>query len=256
MKSKWIIASLLIVALLAICGASVYAVWVGAQMLQESGVHLKLGVQTTSAKATEEKTVTVSGPAELSVANDFGDVNVVSGPDGKISVTVEKTAWGANEAQAQAALKDLKVNYDQRGNKLKITVQQPVEVNTLQIGSGGGSFQFTIQVPKETAVTVNSSNGNLTLKGTSGQADLQSEFGSLELSDLTGEVFGQTSNGSVTAKNINSDQKVTLSSEFGKITAENVRGSEPRHRRLVGGHRRPRGLAAVLDQRPALLNQS
>jgi len=226
MKSKWIIASLLIIALLAICGASMYAIWAGVQLAPESGIHLRLEAQTTSAKATEEKTLAVSGPAELTVVNDFGDVSVVGGPDGKIGVVVEKTAWGGNDTEAQAALKDLKIIYDQNGNKLKITVQQPVEVNTLQIGPGGGNFQFTIQVPQDTAVTVNSSNGNLTLSGTSGNADLQSEFGNLELTNLTGEVFGQTSNGSLTAKNLNSEQKVTLSTEFGGITAEKVRGSE------------------------------
>ena len=117
MKNKWIIASILIVALIVICGASLYATWVGVRMAQSSGVHISLGAQNVSAQATEEKTLAVSGPADLDVANDFGDISVQAGADEQISVKAEKTAWGGNEADAQAALKDIKVVYDQTGNK-------------------------------------------------------------------------------------------------------------------------------------------
>jgi DUF4097 and DUF4098 domain-containing protein YvlB len=226
MKSKWIIASILVIALMATCGASLYAVWTGAQMAQESGVHVRLGAKTASAKTTEEKTLTVNTPAHLAVINDFGDVSVVAGGDGQINVKAEKTAWGSNEAEAQAALKGLKIVYDQTGNKLTIRVEQPVEINVLQIGPGSGNVKFTITVPKETAVMVTSANGNLSLSGTTGSADLQTEFGDLSLEDVRGEVSGQSSNGKITAKNILSDKKITLSSEFGRITAGTIQGSE------------------------------
>jgi DUF4097 and DUF4098 domain-containing protein YvlB len=226
MKSKWIIASVLIVALIALCGASLYAVWAGVQMVQDSGVRFHLNANTTSAKATETKSLTVSGPADLTVVNDFGEVNLASGADEQISVKAEKTAWGNNDAEAQAALKDLKIIYDQTGNQIKITVQQPVEVNTLNVGPGGGSVKFTITVPKATAVTVNSSNGDIALAGTTGRANLQTEFGALTLTNLTGEVTGKSNNGSLTAKQIHAEGAVTLSSEFGSLTIEDVQGSD------------------------------
>jgi DUF4097 and DUF4098 domain-containing protein YvlB len=226
MKNKWIVASVLIVALIALCGASLYAVWQGVRMAQDSGVRFRLGAQNVSAQATEEKTLKVSGPAALTVVNDFGDISVEAGGDGQISVKAEKTAWGANDAEAQASLKDLKVVYEQDGNRLKISIQQPVEVNTLSVEQRGGSVKFTIVVPKESAVTLGSNNGDLTLRGTSGTNDLQTDFGALILTDVSGDTNGKSNNGTVTVKNLTAQGKVTLSSEFGNITVDTLQGSD------------------------------
>lgn len=226
MKNKWIVASILIVALIMLCGASLYATWAGMRMVQNSGMRIHLGANTTSAKATEEKTLAVSEPADLTVINDFGDISVQAEAEGKISITVEKTAWGSNDAEAQAALKDLKIVYDQTGNQIKISIQQPVEVNTLNIDRNGGSVKFTITVPQKTAVTLNSSNGDLALSGTTGAASLQTEFGSINLANVSGEILGKSSNGTITATKIDSDGKVALSSEFGSITVDTVQGSD------------------------------
>ena len=226
MKNKWIIASILIVALIALCGASLYAAWVGVRMAQDSGVRFELLPNTVSAKATEQKTISVSSPASLSVISDLGDVSVKSGPDGQISVTAEKTAWGNNGADAQAALKDLKVIYDQTGSNLAISVQQPVEVNALHLGSDGGSVKFTVVVPSQTAVTLKSSAGDLSLSGTNGIADLRTEFGVLNLTDVSGEIFARSSNGTLKIQNIGDGHKIELSSEFGNITADTVQGSD------------------------------
>jgi DUF4097 and DUF4098 domain-containing protein YvlB len=226
MKNKWIVASVLIVALIALCGASLYAVWQGVRMAQDSGVHFRLGAQNVSAQATEEKSVKVSSPAALTVVNDFGDISVEAGADGQISVKAEKTAWGANDAEAQAALKDLKVVYEQDGNNLKITIQQPVEVNTLSVEQRGGSVKFTIIVPKDSAVTLDSANGDLSLRGTSGVNDLQTDFGALTLTDVFGDTKGRSNNGIITVKNLTAQGKVALSSEFGDMNINMLQGSD------------------------------
>jgi len=226
MKSKWLIASLLIVALIGICAASLFAAWQGLRMTQESGVRFRLGAQTVSAQATEEKTLSVSGPAELTVINDFGDLSVEAGADGKISVKAEKTAWGGDEAEAQETLKDLKVVYEQEGDQVKISVQQPVEVNTLSVDQRSGSVKFTIIVPKDCAVSLDSANGDLSLRGTSGKNDLQTDFGALTLADVSGETQGRSSNGTITVKNLVTKGKVMLSSEFGNLTIDTLQGSE------------------------------
>jgi DUF4097 and DUF4098 domain-containing protein YvlB len=221
MKSKWIIASTLIVALIVLCGASLFAVWTGVSLAQKSGLRIHLETDTVSAQATETKSLSVSGPADLTVQNDFGDISVLSGPDGQVSIRAEKIAWGSSTADAQAALKDVKVVYDQSGNVIKISVNYPVDVNTLHlnIDHTPASIKFTITVPKASSVSLTSSASDLSLEGTSGTASLKTDFGAINLSDVSAEIFAKSNNGAVTAKNIGAaGHKLTLSSEFGDIT--------------------------------------
>ena len=200
MKSKWIIASILIVALLGICAASIFAIWQGVQMAQSSNIRFDLGsANAVEAKATEEKALTVNGPAELKVENDFGFVTVLPGADGKVTLKAEKTAWGGSDADAQEALKGIEVMTEQNGDKIRVYIKRAVEVNVIHIGPSGGKVNFTITVPVETSVDLMSENGDLNLAGTQGAAILNTSFGDVDVKDLVGGLTVTTSNGGISA---------------------------------------------------------
>jgi hypothetical protein len=229
MRNKRIVASILIVALIVVCGASLFATWQGIQMAQGKGIHFNgswMEADTASAQATETKTVNVQEPINLSAVTDHGSITVVAGKDGQVIVKAEKTAFGNSDADAQAALKGLKVVIEQEGKTIKVWVDQSVEVSPLHIGPVGGTVNFTITVPVKTAVILNSRQGNLSLSGTSANAQLKTDSGSLDITDVTGEVVGQSNNGEITAQNIGAVEMIELSSEFGSVTAENVKGSD------------------------------
>ncbi len=229
MRNKWIVASVLIVALIVVCAASLFATWQGVLLAQQNGVRFTgsgFGVDQVSAQATEEKTVSVTQPINLSAVTDHGSITVLAGKDGQVTVKAEKTAYGNSDADAQAALKGLKVVVAQDGKNLKVSVDQSIEVSPLHIGPVGGTVNFTITVPADTAVTLNSRQGDLTLSSTSGNADLETTFGSLNIADVTGDVSATSDNGSITAKNIGAGGKITLSSNFGDFVVENAKGSD------------------------------
>ncbi len=227
MKNKWLIASVLIVALIGLCGASLFAVWQGVRVAQDSGLRFKnFGVYTASANAIEEKGLVVSGTAHLNVQNDRGNIIVQTGDDGQVHVKAEKTAWGNSDDDAQAALKDLKVITVQDGSNISISVEQPAEVNLLRVDSGRGAVKFTISVPKATVITLHSSNGDVSLEGTTGDADAQSDFGDVTITNVSGKILGKSSNGKVTARELVSEKEITLSSDFGAIKLEDASGSD------------------------------
>jgi DUF4097 and DUF4098 domain-containing protein YvlB len=174
----------------------------------------------------EEKTLTVSGPVSLTLTNDFGDVSVTGGADGQVKVIAEKTAWGYDDAEAQKELEELKVLIEQNGNNISISIQHPDQMNVLNLRPDIWSVKFTITVPEETAVTLDSSNGDLMLSATTGSADLQTDFGSIEVSNASGAVGARTNNGNVTARDITSEEDVTLTSEFGNIIAQEISGAD------------------------------
>lgn len=226
MKNKWIVASTLIVILVALCGVGLYATWQGVKMISDSGIRFRgLNGDHTLAKATEEKSLEVSGPVSLNVENDFGNVNVKVGSDTQVNIKAEKTAWGGNDAEAQAALKDLKVVIEQDGNTIHVSVQQPTEV-VIHANPGSDNVKLTITVPKQTAASLHSSVGNATLDGTTGNADVRSDFGEVVVTNITGLVQAKSSNGTVTGQGITADGALTFSSDFGSVTLKQISGSD------------------------------
>jgi DUF4097 and DUF4098 domain-containing protein YvlB len=222
MRNKWIIVSILIVVLLLLCGASLFAVWQGFRMAQTGGFSLSVQRNQVKVEGMEEKTLQVNGPVNLTLNNDYGDVSVTSGTDGQVYIKAEKTGWGPNEAQAQKALDSLEINIEQNGNNIQISAQLPEPDNVLTIGPIGGGVKFTITVPKETA----SLNSDTTTPGTQGKIDLHTAFGDINVLDVSGAVAVKTNNGNVTAGNIVSDASVSLTSDFGDITAREISGTD------------------------------
>jgi DUF4097 and DUF4098 domain-containing protein YvlB len=222
MNRKWIIASILIVVLIALCGASLYVVWQGARMMETSGIDISFRNNSVKAEAVEEKTLTVSGPVSLTLNNDFGDVSVTAGADGQVKVIAEKVAWGSSDAEAQKELEELKVLIEQNGNNINISLQHPDQMHVLNLRPDIWSVKFTITVPEETAATLDSFNGDLVLSGTTGNADLQTDFGSIQVSGVSGAVTVKTNNGNVTVTDITSDADVSLTSDFGNVTAKGI----------------------------------
>jgi DUF4097 and DUF4098 domain-containing protein YvlB len=222
MRNKWIIVSILIVVLLLLCGASLFAIWQGFRVAKAGGFSLNIQNNQVKVEDIEEKTLQVSGPVNLTLNNDYGDVSVTSGSDGQVYIKAEKTGWGPNEAQAQKALDSLEVNIEQNGNNIQISARLPEPDNVLTIGPIGGGVKFTITVPKESA----SLNSNTTQTGTQGKIDLQTAFGDINVSDVSGAVTVKTNNGNVTAGNIVSDASVSLASDFGNITTQGISGTD------------------------------
>jgi DUF4097 and DUF4098 domain-containing protein YvlB len=219
MKHKRTIASILIVALVIVCAASLFAVWQGAQIFRASGVRFALGPNTLSATATEEKTLSVSGTPQLTVTNDLGDVIVKGGGlEGQVSISAEKTAWAENQTQAEAALEDIRVIIEQTGDDIEVSVQQPAVVKVFGAEKAPGRVNFVIVVPQETSVSLRSMNGDLGLNGITGDASLATEFGGIGVANLRGRLEANTINGDITAQGINSAPEITLTSEFGGAT--------------------------------------
>lgn len=225
MRHKWLIASILIVALIGVCGASLFATWQGIRMTRGSMRFVGLDSNSVSVQETREKNLTVDGPVNLSVKTFQGNITVKTGKPGQIAVKSEITAWGANKEDAQAALKDTKVVIEQNAKDIQISVDQAVVVDALHIGPRGGRVNFTLTVPPDIAVTLDSAQGDLSLSGISGNANLDTQFGNLSVTDVTGDVSASSGSGKITARNIESTGTVKLSSEFGGTTAvENIRG--------------------------------
>ena len=225
---KNIVAGILILALICICVASVFALSQGWQMIENSGVRIRLFEnRSISAKATEEKTLQTEGPISLTVTNDFGFVTVKAVEGSAVHITAEKTAWGGSQEDAEAALAEMKVTIEQKGDKITVSMFQPAEMQAFSIGPGSGSVNFTIEVPLETSVDLSAISGDVSLDGTTGEAKLRSSFGSVTVKNVTGPLNAESNSGGIEAENLNAGaDAVSLHSEFGEIDARGLKGGQ------------------------------
>jgi len=89
--------------------------------------------------------------------------------------------------------------------------------------TGNLDIQYTIKVPREYSLNVNTSGGDITVKAVKGRIEGETSGGNLKLTDLEGSVSLGTSGGEIQAQNISGDLKAETSG--GNIRISNVRGS-------------------------------
>jgi len=94
-----------------------------------------------------------------------------------------------------------------------------------------GQVAFTITVPEETSVEIDTNSGDITLTGIEGEANLTTRFGSVEISDVQGgPLTVNTGSGRIQASNIQTGSlDITLETDFGELNLENAAGGQAFH---------------------------
>lgn len=138
----------------------------------------------------------------LLVNTDNGGVSVVkaSGSD-HVAITAKLHSQDKERLEAARVVAEREA-----GGALRVAVEWP---GGLRWNNEGCAFE--IALPDATGVTVETSNGVITLEGLSGEARLRSSNGSLSVTDHDGPVFGETSNGTILLKNVSGAANVESS---------------------------------------------
>ena len=213
---------LLVCALCALTGYSTYT-WLNRQ---PGGIRLWNNAPI-SAQVQESQILEVSGSTTLELHSDAGSITVTATETDHIEVDMTRTAWAATEEDARLAAENLPVNITQNGNRISIDFEQPDEI-TLVGGRGGmNSVDFTIQVPVDTAVILETSFGDISLNGTTGTAELSGSFGDLTVSQVTGALTMHSSQSALTVRDVNAGlEPVTLDTSFGDIRVNGLTGED------------------------------
>jgi DUF4097 and DUF4098 domain-containing protein YvlB len=220
MKYKRLIAGSLMLGMLVLFAAIMSVLWASVSQAREMDFHWGIFHKgSVSVEADEEKRLAVHEPVTLVVKNAMGDITIAKGTEGEISIDAHKTAWGANQAEAEAALARLQVEITQENSVIAVQVESQ-EVSLFNAGEDN-SVEFTITVPVETAVTAHTDFGKVALSGVSGNADLRSNYGDIIATDRNGGLIAHTASGHITARNIQGDEMtLDLRSDYGDISLE------------------------------------
>ncbi|MBN2145825.1 MAG: DUF4097 family beta strand repeat protein [Anaerolineales bacterium] len=220
---KVLLVVVIIVILLALCAGIVLAGYAGIRALALGSP----GVRSIQAEADEEQRLEVSEPVVLDVESDFGKIQLQAGEEGEIVILAHKVGFGATQESAQEAVDNMEVVVTQTAGRVTVRVERPDTVSNWRLVQGGGSVDFSITLPANTNVVASTSSGDVALTGTSGGADLHSDFGDVTLIDVSGTVTASTQSGQVKAQGVQAgEEAIDLSSEFGDVSLETSSAGE------------------------------
>ena len=165
---------------------------------------------------TRDDSFTVGGSVRLVVDSENGSIEVVAGSDN--DVHVQATLRGADRIEYEAM---------QDGDTITVTARRTRRV---LFGFGSGA-DFVVTVPANAEVDLETSNGRIELRGTTGAGSLRTSNGRIVLEDVVGDFVGATSNGSITIDSMEgsarihtSNGRVDLREVIGEVDVETSNG--------------------------------
>jgi hypothetical protein len=175
-----------------------------------------------AAKATEasfERTLKVTGQANLSVATGAGSIHVTEGAGNQIHILGRVTTnnfWGGNEATEHIRQIVDNPPIEQSGNIIHIGRQKSDALRNI-------SISYEIQTPPGTFLDASTGSGSLTIEGSFVNPRLSTGSGSIYAHGVTGNFSLETGSGKIESDFIGAgDGKVETGS--GSIRLHNVQG--------------------------------
>jgi Putative adhesin len=163
-----------------------------------------------------ERSLPVSGPIRLELANASGDVTVTGSADGKVHVLGEVHSSGMGFANPQKRLDEVLSNppVEQKGDTIRIGK----ELSSLH----NVSITYTIEVPRDTEVSTTLASGAQTMSNIRGPVKANAASGSIRVEHISRGAQLTTLSGSINADDIGEDLRA--SSASGSVTASNIKG--------------------------------
>jgi putative adhesin len=186
---------------------------------------LSLGAATPARAATEghfDRTLSVSGPADLEVETGAGSIQVRAGGSGKVEIhgTIRASNnWRPSDRDAEEKVRYLESHppIEQDGNHVRIGRIDDHEL------ARNLSISYELVVPAETKLRAESGSGSQTIEGIAGPLEAGSGSGGLRISGIGQEVHARTGSGSIELRAIRAGVRASTGS--GSIQALGVAGS-------------------------------
>ena len=200
--------------------AGIGAVLFFATNLIPTSVSFENGPRVT-ASAEETKTLEVDGPVSLKVVDDAGDVTVTGADVEEVSISITKTGYGRNQAQADQVLNTIEYKIEQRDNSITLTFDYPKSNTNIN-----QNVDFVVTVPFETSVNVDAAFGGLNVSDIQGDVELDNEFGDITVEKVDGALKVNTNSGNLDLTSIKAGSNdVEIYSGFGAASLDQVSGA-------------------------------
>jgi len=162
----------------------------------------------TSALAAEirnvgERTFPFAPGGRVLIESQNGRIVVEAWDKPTIRVQITRTVRAGDEARAKELMKGLRADVEVRPNQLRIQSRYPKVRENLGIwdilGGRVAALQvhYYLQVPRNTSLSLETSNGEVRIRGTSGDVEAVTVNGDVEVAGVGGALELQTTNGEI-----------------------------------------------------------
>lgn len=138
----------------------------------------------------EEKTFTVSGAPTIALSTFDGSIEVRGWDRDEVVVEVEKV--GPDQATAER----IQVMATRSGSAITIDVRKPSPLKTTGLRRAP-SANLVVSVPLESAIVARSGDGSISIRRVTGALDLDTEDGSVRITEVSGALIARTGDGDV-----------------------------------------------------------
>ena len=182
------------------------------------------------ARAVTERVFPLKPGGELAIESQNGRITVEAWNRPEARVQITRIVRANDEKRARELLKDVQADVSVGPDRISIKSRYPKRNETVGIWDVLGqrvtsmNIHYYVQVPVATDLVLETSNGDLQIKGTSGDLDGQTVNGGIEVRSVSGPVEVSTTNGNI-----------RLASVSGATHAETTNGEVAAELTQVGG---------------------
>ena len=226
-----LIITLLIAALLLVCtGIGAVAFFAIDRGIPANLPFMNQSLSTATVEESETLKLDADEPVTFKVVDDAGSVTVVGADVDSVQLEVVKTAYATTQARAEEEVKNIKYDIDQVGNSITLTYNLPAVMTNMPgiavISPNIDTVDFTITVPNETSVNIDTNFGEVSVANIIGEAVILNDFGQVTVENVEGGLSVSNNSGTVTATSVKAGSKdIELDSDFGDITLRNASGN-------------------------------
>ena len=180
----------------------------------------------TTLKETFKKQIKCEGRPTLEVKNSNGGIELSSWDKDEIEIIAYIRVEG-EKSKAQKMLDRIEIEIDQNGDDINVETLVP---KGIQGGNGffswifgdnhsSYSVDYEINVPKESDLNLNTSNGKVSVENISGKVRMHSTNGKIEAREINGLLRCETTNGKINAEfeEVTSDEEMIFRTTNGSI---------------------------------------
>jgi len=154
----------------------------------------------------------------LAVSTASGSIGVTGQEVDRVQVVATICARAATEEEAQELAEQVSIRFEQSGNKTEIKADRPRQRKRQSI-----SIRYRIVAPRQTHIQCSSASGSLNLTDLIGNIDAHAASGSVDAAHIQGSVHLRSASGSVRCEQVR-DGDIQLSSASGSIRLSDASG--------------------------------
>jgi DUF4097 and DUF4098 domain-containing protein YvlB len=137
-----------------------------------------------------EQTLAFHPGGQFSIENVNGSITVETWNEGTVRIEAEK------EADTERLLQEMEIIVEGEGDHVRVETRYPRRTRRGE----SGHVDYTIRIPAEANVDVQTVNGRVDVTGIQGHVDASTTNGSVHVEDIVGEAQISTTNGSIKAR--------------------------------------------------------